>query len=71
MQFPKEQIDLVRAGFEMREAQQNYFHERTQYRLRIAKQKEQTFDRLLQLQIAAGVIKVEQKHSVEQKDLFV
>ncbi|MBS1642736.1 MAG: hypothetical protein JST94_11900 [Bacteroidetes bacterium] len=71
MQFPKEQIELVQAGHEMRIAQQKYFCQRDKYTLRVAKEKERLFDRLLQLQIKAGVIKTEPKTITEQADLFL
>lgn len=43
-QFPKEQIELMQAIYDMRMAQNDYFKQPNQYRLKIAKLKEAKVD---------------------------
>jgi hypothetical protein len=57
MNFPKEQVELLQAVQDMREAQRDYFNQKDDYRLRIALRKEQVVDSLLQTYINAGAVK--------------
>lgn len=70
MNYPKEQIQFLQSVLEMREAQKDYFSQPSNYRLTIAKQREQKLDALLQPYIKAGVIKSTEKHTISQTTLF-
>ncbi len=67
-QYPKEQTDFLQAVWDMREAQNQYFSQRTNYRLGIAKHHEFKVDQLLAKWKKAGAIK--DKSTVTQQTLL-
>jgi len=70
MSYPKEQIEILQAALDMREAQRDYFKQPNDYRLRVSKAKEQKFDNLLQPYINAAVIKPQPKAVDNTPTLF-
>lgn len=69
-EYPQHQIDFVQAVHEMREAQDDYFKQPNNYRLRVAKMKEQKVDQLLAPYRKEGVIKTKQTKITNQQNLF-
>lgn len=67
-QYPKEQTDFLQAVWDMREAQNQYFAQQSNYRLRTAKHLEFKVDQLLAKWKAAGAIK--DKSTVTQQTLL-
>jgi len=46
-EYPKEQLELLQAAYEMRMAQRDYFRQPSEYRKKIAIGKETRFDTIL------------------------
>ena len=70
-QFPKEQIDLLQAVYDMRLAQCAFFRQKNDTRLKVAKIKEQRVDALLAAYVAAGAIKPPTTTIVQTPQLFI
>jgi hypothetical protein len=70
MEYPKEQIDFLQAVQDMRDAQDGYFKQPCDFRLRLAKAKEHKVDQLLKPYKDAGVIRPAQNPQTNQRDLF-
>jgi len=62
--FPKEQIELMQAIYDMRFAQHEYFRQPTSYRLKVAKAKEAKVDKQLEYFIVNKLIDT---HTVAEK----
>lgn len=69
-QYPKHQVEILQAVQDMRDAQDDYFKQPNDYRLRVAKAKEQKVDQLLLPWLKANVIKKKQPQKTNQQNLF-
>jgi hypothetical protein len=69
-QYPQWFIDMCQDVLDMRDAQQAYFKQSTQQRLKLSKMAEQKVDNGLSHFIAEGIIAHKQKPSNNQPNLF-
>jgi hypothetical protein len=70
MEYPKFQIDLLQAVQDMRDAQRSYFNQPCDFRLKLAKVKEQKVDQLLKPYENEGLIRSATKTITNTKSLF-
>lgn len=69
-QYPKYQVELLQAVQDMRDAQREYYAQPNDYRLRVAKAKEQKVDQFLAPYLKENVIKKKQPQKTNQQNLF-
>jgi len=69
--YHPEQVQLLQAVYDMRQAQKAYFNERSNYKLKEAKLKESRVDALLVPWIKAGIVKDKKSINIQQGGLFV
>ena len=68
-EYPKEQLELLQAAYDMRMAQRDYFRQPSEYRKKIAIGKETRFDTILKPYLDAGLVTLRAKESPEKSGL--
>jgi hypothetical protein len=68
-EYPKEQLELLQAAYDMRMAQKDYFRQPSEYRKKVAIAKENRFNIILKPYLDAGLVTLRDKDTPEKKGL--
>lgn len=69
-QYSKWMVDMLQSFCDMRDAQNDYFAQKSEYRLKVAKAKEKIADDWIKRAVAAGIIKHKPNSDIKQNELF-
>ncbi len=69
-QYPQQQLELLQAIYDMRQAQKDFFSQQNEHRKRIAIMREVKLDSLLQPYIKHGLIKTRVVTNIRTPKLF-